>query len=260
MIDWAKLQPMYERKAYRIVQKHIKSILNGIPYKNASLQTYEYLIAANITEKQVKEMFIELYTVIGLNYGNRINRDLEKIKKANVLFNEYLLNEILVFLSRPTSEIKITSVHKTLIEDVINAIKETLGPNATIIDVQNAIYNIVSKSTTFYKWQSLRIARTETTSASGFAAIKTAEQSDLVLTKTWIAAIDNRTRNDHKTVNGDTVDLYSNFIMASGVEMQYPGDLGSKENPVPANEVINCRCTIAFTPKRDINGDLITKK
>lgn len=254
MIDWVKLQPLYERKAYRIVQKHIKKILLGIPYKNASLQTYEYLIQSNITEKQIKEMFIEVYSTIGLNYGNRVNKDLEKLTKENVLFNEYLLNEILVFLSSGGTT-KIVSVQQTLIQDVIDAIKAQLGENATIIDIQHAIYNIVSRSQTFYKYQALRIARTETTASSGLAAIKTAEQSDLVLEKTWIAAIDNRTRNDHKGINGTTVDLHSNFIMPSGVEMSYPGQLGK-----PANEVINCRCTIVFKGKRDINGMLITKK
>lgn len=253
MIDWAKLQPLYERKAYRIVQKHIKNILQGIPIDNASFATYEYLIASNITEKQIKDMFVDIYSIIGVNYGNRINKDLERTKKAHVLFNEYLLNEILVFLSNEGGQ-KIVSVHSTLIEEVIKAIKSSLGENATVIDLQNAIYSIVSKSQAFYKWQALRIARTETTFASGFAAMKTAQQSDLVLTKTWVSAVDNRTRHDHLTENGQSVDLEANFIMSSGVEMAYPGD-----PKAPANEIINCRCTIAFKPKRDINGDLILK-
>lgn len=254
MIAWGKLQPLYERKAYRIVQKHIKSILNNIPFNNASLATYEYIIQANITEKQIKDMFVEIYSTIGVNYGNRINKELERTKKAHVLFNEYLLNEILVFLSNQGGE-KVKSVHDTLIEEVIKGIKAQLGENATVIDLQNAIYSIVSKSQAFYKWQALRIARTETTFASGFAAMKTAQQSDLVLTKTWISAVDNRTRQDHLSENGQSVDLEANFIISSGIEMSYPGD-----PKAPANEVINCRCTIGFTPKRDANGDLIMKK
>jgi len=254
MIDWQKLQPLYERKAYRIVQKHIKRILNKIPYQNASFATYEYLIQSNITEQDIKAMFVEIYSTIGINYANRVNKELEKTKKANVLFNESLLNEILLFLSNQGGS-KIVSVQNTLIEDVINTIKLSLGENATIIELQNAIYKLISKSQTFYKWQALRIARTETTFSAGFAAMKTAEQSDLVLMKTWIAAVDNRTRYDHKGVNGKTVDFYDNFIMDSGVEMSYPGEIGK-----PANEVINCRCTIGFTPKRDKDGNLILKR
>lgn len=253
MIDWNKLQPLYERKAYRIVQKHIKLILQRIPINNVSFATYELLIHGNITEEQIKAMLIEVYSTIGINYGNRVNKEIEKTKKANVLFNEYLLNEILLFLSKDGGA-KITSIHSTLIEEVINAIKAQLGENATIIDLQNAIYKIVNNSTRFYKWQALRIARTETTFAASFAAMKTAEDSDLVMTKTWISAVDNRTRRDHLLENQQSVDLDEDFTMASGVKIAYPGD-----PKAPSNEVINCRCTIGFTPKRDANGDLIFK-
>lgn len=254
MIDWQKIQPLYERKTYRIVQKHISAILKGIPYNNASINTYAYLIEANITEEQIYKMFVEIYNTIGLNYANRINKEIEKVKKANILFNEVLLREILLFLSNEGG-VKITSVRDTLVADVIKSIKDSLGENATVIDVQNAIYKIVSRSQTYYKWQSLRIARTETTSASNFSAMETARASDLVMTKEWISAIDDRTRLDHRIENGQKVDLDKPFVMASGAQLQYPGDTNA-----PAHEVINCRCTIAFRAKRDEDGALIFKR
>ena len=147
MIDWQKLQPLYERKAYRIVQRHFKAILSKIPVSNATPKTWEMLIHGNIHEEQIKAMFVEIYRVIGINYGNKVNKELEKVKKANVLFNEALLKEILLFLSNEGTS-KIKSVHSTLIEEVIKAIKDQLGENATVIELQNAIYNVVSKSQT----------------------------------------------------------------------------------------------------------------
>lgn len=253
MIDWEKIQPLYERKAYRIVQKHIKTILKGIPIKNAGLRTFEFLIEANITDDVVKKMFLEIYSTIGLDYGKKVNKELEKTKKDNILFNQYLLNEILLFLSNDGGA-KITSVRNTLIADLIQTVKDSLGDNATVIELQNAIYSIISRSQLFYKWQALRIARTETTAASGFAAIKTAEQSNLVLQKEWISVMDKRTRDDHFMINGRIVDLEDNFDMISGALLQYPGDPKAS-----AKEVINCRCTISFVPKRDKDGMLITK-
>ena len=252
-MEWFKLQSLYERKTYRIVQKHVKAILQGIPINNASLNTYEYLINANITDEQIKKMFIEIYSTIGLNYGNRINKELEKVQKANILFNDVLLEQILLFLSNEGG-VKIVSVRNTLIESLILAIKESLKENATVIEIQNAIYNIAKKSGTFYKWQALRIARTETTSASGLAAIETARQSNLVMTKKWISAQDDRTRLDHFIDNGQIVELDEPFIMASGAKLDYPGD-----TKAPPNEVVNCRCTIGFIPKRDADGMLILK-
>ena len=255
MIDWQKLQPLYERKAYRIVQKHIKIILGNIPLNNITLNTYELLIDGNISKEQIYNMFKELYTTIGINYGNKVNNDLEKTKKANILFNEYLLKEILLFLSNDGG-VKITSVRDSLVADIVKSIKETIGQDATIIDIQNAIYNLIRKSQIFYKWQALRIARTETTSASGLAAIKTAQQSNLVLDKVWISVQDNRTRirpYDHLDMNGVKQNLEIPFFVG-GENIQYPGDIKAS-----AGNVINCRCTVSFVPKRDADGMLILK-
>jgi len=253
MTNWNKLQPRYEKKAYRIVQKHIKLILSRIPVDNTNLNNYEIIIELNIHSEDVFKMFLELYNTIGIDYANRVNKDLEKVTKLNPLFNTQLLKEILLFLSGEGG-IKITSVKNALIEAVIKSVKDSIGKNATVIEIQNAIQAIITKSQTFYKWQSLRIARTETTSASNFAALKTAQESNLVLSKQWIAVMDKRTRPDHYAENEEIVDLNEPFILASGAVLQYPGDISAH-----ANEVINCRCTMSFIPKRDANGMLILK-
>lgn len=253
MLSWSKLQPLYERKAYRIVQKHIKAILQGIPYDSVTLYTYEATIEANISYEQITAMFKEIYQTIGLDYSKRIEKELPKAVKANILFNEQLLKDILLFLSGEGGQ-KIVSVHDTLIKDIIDTIKQKIGENASLVELRDAIYDIVSKAGTFYKWQSLRIARTETTAASNFAAMKTAEQSELELQKTWIATLDSRTRRDHFRQDGQSVDLNDTFVMFSGKTVRYPGD-----PKADADEVINCRCTIAFTPKRDADGNLIFK-
>jgi len=254
-MNYLKLHRIYERKAYRIVQKHVSYMLRAIPFNNVSLSTYEATIQSNITKEQVYSMYRELYETIGITHGNRINKEIEKVKKANVLFNELLLREILLFLSTDGG-VKITSVRDTLASDIIKTIKDSLGDNATIVDLQNAIYALISKSQSFYKWQALRIARTETTSASNFAAMKAAEESDLVMQKMWISVQDNRTRItpfDHLDMNGVKQDLEKPFFVG-GQNIQYPGDIKAS----PGN-VINCRCTIAFIPKRDADGMLIIK-
>lgn len=256
MTNWNKLQPLYEKKAYRIVQKHIRTILNSVPVDNINLSNYELIITLNISNEQIYKMFKELYTVIGFDYGNRINNELEKTKKANVLFNEVLLRQILVFLSNEGG-VKISSVRDTLIGDVIKSIKETLGENATVIDLQNAIYALIRKSQTFYKWQALRIARTETTSAANFSAFETAKESDLVMDKVWISVQDDRTRLnpfDHLDMNNVKQELEKPFFIG-GQNIMYPGDINAS-----AGNVINCRCSIAFIPKRDSEGMLILKK
>jgi hypothetical protein len=254
-MDWAKQHSIYERKAYRIIQSHISKILKNIPYNNATLGNYELLIESNISKVDIFNMFKEVYSTIGINYGNKVNITLEKTKKANVLFNDRLLKEILLFLSNEGG-VKITSVRDTLLADIIKSIQISIGENGTIVDLRNAIQSIVERNQTFYKWQSLRIARTETTSASNFAAMKTAEQSDLVLDKVWISVQDNRTRikpYDHLDMNNQKQEFEKPFFVG-GENIQYPGDTKAS-----TGNVINCRCTVAFIAKRDSNGMLILK-
>lgn len=247
------LQRKYEKTAYRIVQKHIRTILQSIPTNNATINTYVYLIKGNISEDQIRKMFIEIYRTIGFDYGNRIKKTLEKTRKDNILFNDELLKQILLFLSNEGG-IKIVSVRDTLVSDIVQQIQIALQRQGTIIDLQNAIYNVIGNPAKFYKWQALRIARTETTSASGFAAYEAAKDSDYFLTKKWIAATDDRTRHDHIIENGQIVDFEEPFIMADGSKMDYPGDIKAKPN-----QIINCRCTLAFKGKRDAEGMLIFK-
>lgn len=255
-MDYLKLHRIYERKAYRIVQKHVAEMLLKIPFNNVSLGTYEITIQTNVTKEKVFDMFKEIYQTIGVTHGNKVNKELEKVKKVNVLFNEVLLREILLFLSTDGG-VKIVSVRDTLANDIIKTIKDSLGENATVIDLQNAIYRLISKSQSFYKWQALRIARTETTSASNFAAIKAAQESDLVLEKMWISIQDDRTRItpfDHLDMNGQKQELEKPFFVG-GQNIMYPGDIKAS-----AGNIINCRCTIGFIPKRDADGMLIIKQ
>ena len=220
------------------------------------MYTYEVEVDVSIMREDILKMYRELYQTIGIDYGNKINKTLEKTKKANVLFNNELLKEILLFLSSDGG-VRITSVRDTLVADVIKSIQKSLGENGTVIDLRNAIQSIIEKNQTFYKWQSLRIARTETTTSSNFAAIKTAEQSDLVLDKIWISVQDNRTRitpYDHFDMNNQKQELEKPFFVG-GENIQYPGDAKAS-----AGNTINCRCTIAFIPKRDADGMLILKQ
>jgi len=253
MINWERLQYMYERKAYRVVQKHIKKILGEIPLNNISLSNYQILVYSNITEDKIKEMFVDIYTTVGYDYNKRIKKEIERTTK-NVLFSDSFLQDILVFLSGDGGA-KIVSVRGTLIEDIIKAIEDKLKNDTSLINLQNAIYEIVQRSQQFYKWQALRIARTETTFASAYAAMRAASQSNFEMTKEWIAAKDDRTRKDHRLENGQIVDFNDPFIMNDGSQLQYPGDPKGT-----AAQVINCRCTIAFKAKKDKDGNIIFKK
>jgi len=252
-MNWDKQQRIYERKAYRIIQSHLKKILNDLPINNVSETTLEYLLNGNITDEKVKAMLLEVYKTIGLDYGNKVNLTFERVKKDNILFNDGLLKEILLFLNNKGG-VRITSIRSTLIDSLMQEVQAELARQGSLISIRDVIYNIVRKSQSFYKWQALRIARTETTFASNFAAVKASDNAGFEMVKTWIAVNDDRTRLDHVIENMQTVDSDKPFVMADGTEMMYAGDPDA-----PARQVINCRCTIGFEAKRDSEGMLILK-
>jgi hypothetical protein len=83
-----------------------------------------------------------------------------------------------------------------------------------------------------------RIARTTMTGADNSAAIEAYSQSGVVSGQTWLAALDDRTRDAHIDAHGQTRKLGESFDVG-GESLRFPGDpTGSAEN------IINCRCTV----------------
>lgn len=83
------------------------------------------------------------------------------------------------------------------------------------------------------------IARTEVNGATNGGAIIAAEQSGVVQKKTWVAALDERTRETHVEAHDQTVPFEDDFQVGDGAGPS-PGQIGLPE------EDINCRCFINF--------------
>jgi uncharacterized protein with gpF-like domain len=241
-----KLRFRQEVQAYRIVRRNVIKIVNAIPFNNMSKLTYEFLIYSNVTESQIKEMYKEIYTNLGNPQYKRIKRSI----KADITFESIIQTWINSNLGY-----RIVSVHQTLIESIIAVIAKGYEDNISVADITRNLQNKFG----WYKAQALRIARTETTTATNYATVVAAQNSDFVLEKTWISVQDNRTRRppksvyDHLDMNGVKVGLNQPFF-TSGEEIMYPGDPTAK-----AGNVINCRCKVVFTVKEDENGLPIRK-
>ena len=87
------------------------------------------------------------------------------------------------------------------------------------------------------------ITRTEVHSAANFALMETAVETGIITHKEWVAALDDRTRDDefsHVDANGQVVLLTEPFTV-SGEALMYPGDSSGS-----AGNIINCRCASVF--------------
>lgn len=80
------------------------------------------------------------------------------------------------------------------------------------------------------------IARTEVVSAYNEGTVEGYRQSGIVAQKTWLAALDDRTRDAHVALHGQTVELDGEWAI-DGATAGAPGQFGVAELD------INCRCT-----------------
>lgn len=94
-------------------------------------------------------------------------------------------------------------------------------------------------------YRATRIARTEVLRSSNFASWEAQVQSGVVQVKQWVATSDDRTRETHQDLNGQTRGLHEPFSV-SGKTAMYPGDFGD-----PAEDV-NC-----FVPGTKVSGNIL---
>ena len=84
-----------------------------------------------------------------------------------------------------------------------------------------------------------RIARTEVTRSYNFANVMAIENSDVAVSKEWMAIMDDVVRDSHAAMDGDRVAKGTAFVSGDGYALYYPGD-----PQAPPGESINCRCQV----------------
>jgi len=121
-------------------------------------------------------------------------------------------------------------------EAVEERLREGLEEGEGIPQLADRIRDLFEET---YKHRAETISRTEVISANNKASLEAMRQAG-IKTKTWLTAIDERTREAHIIADGQQVGIDEKFKVG-GEELEFPGDPnGSPEN------IINCRCTIIW--------------
>jgi uncharacterized protein with gpF-like domain len=205
----------------------------------------------------MNETYLEIYTKVGLVHGRRVGSSINTQLKE-FTFNSFSIvfkRNLLQFIAQAGGQ-RITIVRESYIEYINQIIATKLTDGKSMSEIATELQTLV-RSRGFYRWQALRIARTETTTASNFAATQAGEVSGFVMEKMWISAIDARTRRppesrfDHYEMNQKRV-LQTERFNVSGDKLSFPGDPKGR-----VGNVVNCRCTVAIVPKRDKQGNLV---
>lgn len=228
-------------------------------------------LGLDLWDKEMLKIFEAMYKESVVLFGNSVYRALkiEANQKAETFgFNREWTDAVLEFLLKQGFVLvaDITSTTKKKLLDIVSkGIEEGMG-------VDEIVRIITSDEQLAYAtFRARRIVRTEVMRSSNIGAMKGAEAHPFVVDKEWISARDSRTRRipqdefDHVELDGVIVG-FDEFFTSTGkqgeqVAVQQPGQLDNKNEGVyaPAGFTINCRCTVAFIPKRDANGRLVMK-
>lgn len=227
----------------------------GVPF------TYLNQMDSQFEEEDLIKAFGKIYNEIGYRHGLRMVDHLNPREKKNFqydVFREAWQRYLAVYLQQNLLQtiLGIRQSFITWLADVLitqNSLG-TFGGSPDPSTVATWLQTQAGKRS-FYRWQALRIARTESTAASNLAGQRAAENTGLAMDKVWISAEDARTRRqpgdwyDHARMNGVQIPSGETFKMVgmkgTQDEIMYPGDPKGH----PAN-TINCRCTLVYRPQK----------
>lgn len=100
--------------------------------------------------------------------------------------------------------------------------------------------------------RAMATARTEVISASNIGSLTQVKVGGFTGKKEWLDTNDSRTRESHRLAGGQKVPIEGKFTVG-GYAMDCPGD-----HNAPADETVQCRCTLAYDLDEESTVDSVT--
>lgn len=207
---------IYQKKYQEALQKQLEEILDEID---------EYTTISDFLEKCYETgwtgTFYDIY-----HQGIPIAIPIDQTQVADALFKETKLKDGLYA--------RLGYNKKALAKEINKIISGGVATSMSFADVAGLIkkkFGInISKSYTIARTEGHRVMTT-----ASYHAMKSAVEMGCDVVKQWDSALDSRTRDSHRLVDGEIReldDLFSNGL-------RYPSDPNGQ-----ASEVINCRCAL----------------
>ena len=156
-------------------------------------------------------------------------------------FAQIMTRLALRYIQKEAIRRRITEVTETTRDQIIRAVRkgyeDGLGQRGTASYILDLVPQISA-------YRADTIARTETHGAANYGSQEAAKQTGLPLTREWLAAADDRTRETHIIAGRQPPVSMDGTFKVGDAELAFPGDPdGGADYP---EEVINCRCAVAF--------------
>ena len=251
-IDRDKWQSAFE-KQLDIAEKKQIAIVKRF-YKKEYNKGIESFLSDNPTsfrflfnENELKKIYINLYTQIGLRFAKWYVNNFQKylIKQIDTSAIDDIWKQSFGAFGSAIGAQRVTLVSETARKTLIKTTQRLMSdPDFMTLGIKEKSRILKNQFNKYSQWQSERLVRTEATAAANFAQTQAAQTifSPEQLQKEWIASFDDRTRSTHSEADTQVVMANETFIVG-GMPMMFPGDpMGG------AAETINCRCSVAYFP------------
>lgn len=241
--------------AYRDVKKQMADVIAKMQLTGNAQQRY------NLSQKydrlsKLAEQLTDFINEADKEAVRIINGEMTNIYNVNANYIQGILEKSgATFKAIDRSKLKqlvdgsLSPFDKLAIEDlknkdrILRQLRQELTTGIMLGESTNGIAKRIKKVTEKSLFDSVRIARTETTRVENGARAdvgKAGEKLGFKMRKQWVSTHDSRTRDAHLDADGQIVDIDEPFIV-DGEKLMYPGDtsLGAS-----GSNTINCRCTM----------------
>lgn len=233
---------LFSLKFRQVLYQQFKDVADRITPDNFRSEA----VLNEVTESDIAPTFKLLYRTVGVEFArdsyasNKAKSEEQFEDTWTTYMNNYaqtVAGKRIVSITEETKRIILRYIQAAIDEGV----NEGYG---TDVIARNIKKILIEKGVEISTWRAKMIARTEVVGASNVGAMEGARSLGQPMQKIWISTRDARTRDTHAAAEGLTVEINDRFDVG-GEMLDCPGDpSGSAEN------VINCRCAVAFKVKR----------
>lgn len=210
------------------------------------------------------ELYQDLYENIGLRFANWYAKNFDNLveKQTDVSGNDSIWRQVFRSEAAMVAGGRVTLVSgtkKKTLTKIITGLMMDAEFQSMGADAKARVFR--RRFDDYSQKEAVRLVRTESTNAANQATMTTAKDmfGEEGLDKEWMTAMDGRERLSHNQMNGTIIDFKEKFnvgitktkkggqIIIGYEEMDRPGDPNAT-----AENVINCRCSIAPIPKESL--------
>lgn len=249
VINIERQRSRYYKSAQSIMRKALHTYYSDFfeAIKGAQSQAQMLEVANKMLKNdKIESAMVQIYVPISKHFGQQSYEEVKKqhptkARPANIE-EDYWVTWVNRNMKGNLGK-RITWITGTTSSEFIRVVDKVAGYGfANGVGIPEIAKQIKYELNLSEQYRAVRIARTEVISASNLSSQAGALATGVALDKKWITYLDDKTRESHIAMNGETIDINETF--SNGLEV--PGDPSGD-----SEEVINCRCAVGYVSKAD---------